>query len=204
MRMMKDTIENQIVINKSKFITTLIRVDTIEDVEANLAAIRKKYYDATHNCYGYILGTKGEIQKCSDDGEPSKTAGFPILDVLQKQKVTNILCVVTRYFGGTLLGTGGLVRAYSSSASEALKLPIFYAKESLLKLEIKLSYSNYNNILFFLNNYTILETIFDSEVTIITAIKQSDKTMFFTDLTNLTNAKVEITELGFHDIEVIL
>ena len=97
-------------------------MNSIEEVEEKLAYVRKKHYDARHNCYAYILGDNQEIQKASDDGEPSKTAGAPMLDVLKKNNMTNILAIVTRYFGGILLGAGGLVRAYSSSVSECLKL----------------------------------------------------------------------------------
>ena len=122
----KDTYENTIVIQKSEFITRLFRVNSIEEVEEKLAYVRKKHYDARHNCYAYILGDNQEIQKASDDGEPSKTAGAPMLDVLKKNNMTNILAIVTRYFGGILLGAGGLVRAYSSSVSECLKLAKLY------------------------------------------------------------------------------
>ena len=108
-----EIITNEIVINKSRFITTLFPVKNIDDVNYFLSLTKKKYYDATHNCYAYIIGENANIQKCSDDGEPQKTAGFPMLDVLKKNNMTNILAITTRYFGGILLGAGGLVRAYS-------------------------------------------------------------------------------------------
>ena len=110
-------------IKKSTFICTLIPVNSIEDINEQLKQIRKKYYDATHNCYSYIVTQKDGTNaiKASDDGEPSQTAGVVILDVLQKNELTNILAVVTRYFGGIKLGAGGLVRAYSSSTSGAVK-----------------------------------------------------------------------------------
>ena len=88
LKTIKDTYTNEIIINKSRFIATIFRVNTIEDVNEILATTKKKYYDATHNCYAYILGDNADIQKCSDDGEPSKTAGFPMLDVLKKQQIT--------------------------------------------------------------------------------------------------------------------
>ena len=94
--------ENKIIINKSIFITHLYRVNNVDEVNDILASTRKKYYDATHNCYAYIIGDNGDIKKASDDGEPSKTAGFPMLDVLEKNNVTNILAITTRYFGGIL------------------------------------------------------------------------------------------------------
>ncbi len=117
----KGMYENEIVIEKSRFITRIFRVDSIDNVNNILEEIRKKHYDATHNCYAYILGDNQEIQKCSDDGEPQKTAGFPMMDVLKKNNLTNVLVIVTRYFGGVLLGTGGLVRAYSNSLLQAIE-----------------------------------------------------------------------------------
>ena len=126
MKLINETYINTIIISKSEFITRLFRVNNIDEVNKNLAETRKKHYDASHNCYAYILGDNAEIEKCSDDGEPLKTAGAPMLDALKKNNVTNILAITTRYFGGILLGAGGLVRAYSKSVSEALKLAKFY------------------------------------------------------------------------------
>ena len=143
----KDTYENTIVIQKSEFITRLFRVNSIEEVEEKLAYVRKKHYDARHNCYAYILGDNQEIQKASDDGEPSKTAGAPMLDVLKKNNMTNILAIVTRYFGGILLGAGGLVRAYSSSVSECLKLAKLYDTKMQAKFTLTISYPSYNTLL---------------------------------------------------------
>ena len=143
----KETYENTIVIQKSTFITRIFRVDSIEEVEEKLAYVRKKHYDARHNCYAYILGDNQEIQKSSDDGEPSKTAGAPMLDVLKKNNMTNILAVVTRYFGGILLGAGGLVRAYSSSVSECLKLAKLYDTKLQAKFTLTVSYPGYNTLL---------------------------------------------------------
>lgn len=204
MKKIRDLIENQIIINKSKFITTLIRVDSIEEVNTQLSLIRKKYYDASHNCYAYVLGENAEVQKCSDDGEPSKTAGFPILDVLQKQKVTNILCVVTRYFGGILLGSGGLIRAYSKSASDALINAKFYKLEKLVKLELELNYPDYNSLTNILSSTTILDTIFNVDVTVTVAVQPDLIQSFKTDLINHTNGRALITELGFYEIETAL
>lgn len=106
---------------KSRFIAALVSVATEEEAEAYIASVKKKYYDARHNCYAYIIGNNMEKKKCSDDGEPSGTAGRPMLEVLEKNNLTNALVVVTRYFGGTLLGTGGLLRAYQGAAIEAYR-----------------------------------------------------------------------------------
>ncbi len=106
---------------KSEFIGRVFPIKSEEECHQILSTVRKQHYDATHNCFGYTLGASMEVQRSSDDGEPSGTAGLPILDVLRKGQITNTLIVVTRYFGGILLGSGGLIRAYSHAASESLK-----------------------------------------------------------------------------------
>ena len=120
---MKKIIKNgqgEYIEKKSKFIAHIFNVESEQQAAAIIAEVKKKYCDARHNCYAYILGNKGEIQRFSDDGEPSGTAGKPILEVLSGNECSNCLCVVTRYFGGVLLGTGGLIRAYTSASKEAL------------------------------------------------------------------------------------
>ena len=108
----------EIVIEKSRFIATAIHVDSVEEAQEFVASKRKKYFDATHNCYGYIIGDKA---KFSDDGEPQGTAGMPIYECIKNSKIDHVCVVVTRYFGGIKLGAGGLVRVYSGSCAEALK-----------------------------------------------------------------------------------
>ena len=120
---MKKIIKNgqgEYIEKKSKFIAHIFNVESEQQAAAVIAEAKKKYWDARHNCYAYILGDKGEIQRFSDDGEPSGTAGKPILEVLSGNECSNCLCIVTRYFGGVLLGTGGLIRAYTSASKEAL------------------------------------------------------------------------------------
>ena len=112
---------DEIVEKKSRFIAQVFPVTTEEEVTEILERERKKYWDARHNCYAFVLGAGGEISRCSDDGEPSGTAGRPILEVLTGRELRNVLVIVTRYFGGTLLGTGGLVRAYSQATQAALE-----------------------------------------------------------------------------------
>lgn len=158
-------IENTIIIQKSEFITHLFRVESVDEVNTILEAIRKKYYDATHNCYAYIIGDNQDIQKCSDDGEPAKTAGAPMMDVLKKNNMTNILAIVTRYFGGILLGAGGLVRAYSSSVSEALAKAKLYTTLDVVDFMITTSYSGYNTILN-IKEINIVDTSFTDSVII--------------------------------------
>ena len=164
-------IENTIIIQKSEFITHLYRVESINDVNAILEATKKKYYDATHNCYAYIIGDNQDIQKCSDDGEPQKTAGAPMMDVLKKNNMTNILAIVTRYFGGILLGAGGLVRAYSSSVAEALSKAKLYTTLEVVDFMITTSYSGYNSILN-IKDINITNTSFTDSVLITGYIKK--------------------------------
>lgn len=120
----------------SRFIADIFPVKTKEEIESYLEHIRKEFYDASHHCYAFRLGNNGEVMRAADDGEPSGTAGKPILLVLEGAKLTNVLCVVTRYFGGTKLGTGGLARAYSDAAKlavqEAETKTVYLTKELLL------------------------------------------------------------------------
>ena len=170
----QDTYKNTIVIQKSEFITRLFPVTSIDEVTQILAEVKKEHYDAKHNCYAYILGDNQEIQKASDDGEPQKTAGAPMLDVLKKNDMTNILAIVTRYFGGILLGAGGLIRAYSSSVSECLKLAKLYDISLMTKFRITISYAGYNTIKKVFPYIEILEESFTSDV-IITGALNKDK-----------------------------
>ena len=113
--------EGEIVEKKSRFIATIRKCETEEEAVAFIEEMKKKYWDARHNCSAFVIGSRGELTRCSDDGEPSGTAGRPMLEVLLGEGIRNIAVVVTRYFGGTLLGTGGLVRAYTAAAKAALE-----------------------------------------------------------------------------------
>jgi len=115
----KEPFSTEIVIKKSRFIGQLYPVGSMEEAQSVLAEVKKKYWDARHNCSAMVIGERGEYTRCSDDGEPQGTAGVPMLEALKGSGLTNVLAVVTRYFGGVLLGTGGLVRAYTSAVSEA-------------------------------------------------------------------------------------
>lgn len=138
--------EGEIVEKKSRFIAHIFPVKTEEEALEKITAIKKKYYDARHNCFAYILGEKKDTVRCSDDGEPSGTAGRPMLDVLDGQGIYNVVAVVTRYFGGTLLGTGGLVRAYSAAMKEGLKNCILLKKETGYSLKVTTDYNEVGKI----------------------------------------------------------
>ena len=145
----KDNIENTIEIKKSKFITKLYRVNNIEEINTILNSVSNEYRDANHVCYGYIING---LEKCSDNGEPSGTAGLPILNVLKKKNLTNILAIVIRYFGGIKLGAGGLVRAYSNSAIEALKLTSNIELVEGYLIELEFSYDQVKLVDYILND----------------------------------------------------
>ena len=146
MKTIKEIYTSTIIIQKSEFICHIFPVNTVEEANTHLANIRKKYYDATHNCYAYIYGDNGEYARCSDDGEPSQTAGVVILDVLKKNELTNCLAVVTRYFGGIKLGASGLVRAYSSTTGLCVKTIKPLTLRICALFTITVSYNNYNRI----------------------------------------------------------
>lgn len=142
----KENTYYEIIEKKSKFIANLFYVQNQEEAEAKIKEIRKKYYDARHNCYAYsIMTNKGIINKMSDDGEPSGTAGNPMLNILLKKELVNVLIIVTRYFGGTLLGTGGLVRAYSEATIGAIEKASFVIEQNGYEIEIVTTYSELRN-----------------------------------------------------------
>ena len=136
-----------IIINKSEFIGTILPITSIDDAQEKLTKIRKKYNDATHNCYAYIFGKNGEYAKNSDDGEPSGTAGVVIYNVLTKNNLTNVLCVVTRYFGGIKLGAGGLVRAYTQGATSALSETLIEEIIEYTQVKIETDYQYLNQVM---------------------------------------------------------
>ena len=137
MKSIKKDVINKIEINKSIFITELIKVKNIEEINKSFEEVKNKYKDATHYCYAYIID---DIKKSSDDGEPGGTAGVPIMDTLNKAHINYILCVVVRYFGGIKLGAGGLVRAYRKSVSEALTQTDYYELINGYEIELEISY----------------------------------------------------------------
>jgi len=173
------TAQAEIIEKKSKFIGTAMPVETQEEAEHFINSIRKKYYDATHNVFAYQIGQKNELQRSSDDGEPSGTAGKPILDILKNEDIKNTAIVVTRYFGGTLLGTGSLVRAYSKCAKDTLVASEIIEKILYQEFEISVSYNLSGKVQFEIlsQNYIIKDTLYTDKVTftILTEIKDADK-----------------------------
>lgn len=149
-------VESQIVEKKSKFIANLIRVNNQEEAEKKIKEIRKKYYDARHHCVAYrVYELDRLIEKLSDDGEPSGTAGGPMLNILRNQNIGNVLIVVTRYFGGILLGTGGLVRAYSEATIKAIEIAQKVQRVMGIELMTILEYSQYENFKYYCQKNSI-------------------------------------------------
>ena len=189
--------QNQIEIKKSKFICHLFRIDNEEQAREYINQIKKEHYKANHNCSAYLLGENFEIQRSSDDGEPSGTAGVPILEVLKKNELQNTLAIVTRYFGGIKLGAGGLIRAYSTSVSEALdKIGIVEGKLQQI-LAITISYPQLGKLQNYLENeqITIQEINYLENITVKVAIDITEIEIFIASIIDLFNSQVTITPL---------
>lgn len=153
MKRISNNIENTIIIKNSKFITNLFIVENIEEVNKYLNLIKDKYGDANHNCYAYIVDN---IRKCSDDGEPSGTAGIPMMKVLEHKDLNNVLAVVTRYFGGIKLGAGGLVRAYTNSVSKTLDIVNIIDTIKGYNIDIIFNFNDIKHIDYLLKDIKIL------------------------------------------------
>ena len=171
----------EVVEKKSKFIANICRVETIEEAEEKIKNIKKKYHDARHNCIAYRVVENGKIvEKSSDDGEPSGTAGGPMLNILQKNNLCNIVVVVTRYFGGILLGTGGLVRAYSDATQNAIEKCTKTYKVDGIEIEIKLDYANLDIFKYYCKNneINITKIEYSEDVILKTEMEKNRKNIF--------------------------
>ena len=183
-------IETRIEIKKSVFICNLVPVATVDDAMDTLKQIKKQYYDATHNCYSYILGD-GNTYKYSDDGEPSQTAGIVIYNSLSKNNLTNVLCVVTRYFGGIKLGAGGLVRAYANASSEAIAAS---TKQEIIEygmLSMTFDYSYTTQILKLLNSEEKVSQEYLEKVKLQYKVPITKIEGYKTQLISLTNGSIK-------------
>lgn len=161
MKSIKNNIENTTIINKSKFITKLYFINSLNEIDNILNEVSKEYKDATHVCFAYILNGK---EKCSDNGEPSGTAGMPILNVLKKNNLDNILAIVIRYFGGIKLGAGGLVRAYSNSITNALNLTEIISLTFGYLVELEFAYDQIKLVDYILNDKKIISKEYNSNI----------------------------------------
>lgn len=197
---------HEIEIKKSRFITYLIPIQTEEEFNEQLAAIRKEHYKATHHCQAFILNEDSSIQRMSDDGEPSGTAGVPMLEVLKRNNLTYIMAVTVRYFGGTKLGAGGLIRAYSTSVSEALNHTKLIANATQMVIELTLEYSQVDNFNYYLEQtstpITVLDTQYTDKVSQTLALYLNDIDPVHQELIDQFSGQIEWTEIGEQTVDV--
>lgn len=188
--------EGELVEKKSRFIATVRPVKTEEEANQFVEEMRKKYWDARHNCWAFILGERQEFKRCSDDGEPSQTAGKPMMDVLTGEGLTDVAVVVTRYFGGTLLGTGGLVRAYSGAVQEGLKNSTVITKYLGVKLSVTTDYNGVGKLqyLFGQKEIPILSADYTDKVVFTVLVESSRIQEIKKAITEATSATAQMEE----------
>ena len=203
-RTIKEDGQVQEEIKKSRFICHAKRVYSEEEARDFITAIKKEHYKATHNCSAFIIGERSEIKRTSDDGEPSGTAGVPMLGVLENHNLTNVCVVVTRYFGGIKLGAGGLIRAYAGSVALAVKeIGIIEIKEQA-GIAIQMSYAQYQEYSNFLREHNLmeLETTFTDQIDTIIYVDKEEKENIKSALVEFFNGKVTLTDQGLREVEV--
>ena len=203
-RTIKEDGQVQEEIKKSRFICHAKRVYSEEEARDFITAIKKEHYKATHNCSAFIIGERSEIKRTSDDGEPSGTAGVPMLGVLENHNLTNVCVVVTRYFGGIKLGAGGLIRAYAGSVSLAVKeIGIVEIKEQA-GIQIQMTYAQYQEYGNFLKEHNLmeLETNFTDQVQTMIFVDKEQKETIKAELVEFYNGKVGLSDQGLREVEV--
>ena len=203
-RTIKEDGQVQEEIKKSRFICHAKRVYSEEEAREFITAIKKEHYKATHNCSAFIIGEHSEVKRTSEDGEPSGTAGVPMLGVLENHNLTNICVVVTRYFGGIKLGAGGLIRAYAGSVALAVKeIGIIEIKEQA-GIAIQMSYTQYQEYSNFLKAHNLMEldTNFTDQVDTMIYVDKEEKENIKATLVEFFNGKVTLTDQGLREVEV--
>lgn len=193
----------QLVVQKSRFIGYVKRVETEEVAQSFIQEIKKKHHDANHNCSAYMIGENNQIQKANDDGEPSGTAGVPMLEVLKKQNLKDTVIVVTRYFGGVKLGAGGLIRAYGSTTSQAIAAAGVVERKLMQGLSIVVSYSllgKLENVL--RNSDHVLDSInYLEQVEFLVYVRDGEETNFREWITDLTSNQATFESKGTAYVE---
>ena len=190
--------EGELVEKKSRFIATVRPVKTEGEATAFIEEMRKKYWNASHNCTAFCIGRGNELTRCSDDGEPGGTAGRPMLDVLLGEGIHNVCVVVTRYFGGTLLGTGGLVRAYSGAVKEGLKNSVILHKQPGQKVSVACDYNGLGKLQYIAGQMgiSILDTEYTDTVVSRLLLPDGQADTFVKRLTEATGGKAAVEVLG--------
>ncbi len=188
----------EITVKKSRFIATVCPALTEAAALETIEALKKKYWDASHNCSAYVIGTEQPLMRCSDDGEPSKTAGRPMLDILLAHELVNVVVVVTRYFGGTLLGTGGLVKAYQSAVLEGLQNSKVIQKELGIRVAITTDYNLIGKLQYYIaqEQLTILSSEYTDLVLLEVLVPPSRYQAFVKKVAELTNGTAILNEFG--------
>lgn len=197
MKVILEQAEGEIIEKKSRFIATIRPIETKEEAEQFVAAMKKKYWDARHNCSAYVLGENNEVMHSSDDGEPSGTAGRPMLAVLTGQEIHNAVVVVTRYFGGVLLGTGGLVRAYQGAVTEALKNAQIADQIPLVELDAVVEYGDMSKVEYYVNQHEEIRlegNEYTDKVKMLMLVQPDYLDKAMDDLTQATNGKIMLTK----------
>lgn len=187
--------EHEINIQKSRFITYISRAETEEEAQAFIQAIKKKHWNATHNCSAYLIGENDQIQKANDDGEPGGTAGVPMLEVLKKQQLKDTVVVVTRYFGGIKLGAGGLIRAYGRATSEGIAATGVVERRLMRVMHTKIDYTWLGKVENELrtSRYKIKDIHYLDTVEVETYVEEGETDTFSQWMTELTNGQAEIS-----------
>lgn len=195
---------HEINIQKSRFIAYIKRVETEAEAQTFIAEIKKKHWDATHNCSCYLIGEHDEIQKANDDGEPTGTAGIPMLEVLKKRQLKNTAVVVTRYFGGIKLGAGGLIRAYSHATSDGINATGIIRCDLMRVISITIEYTLLGKIENELRQttYMIKEIEYLDQVTLYVYVPFEKREIFIEWMTNLTSGQGQIIERNVEYLEV--
>lgn len=181
---------------KSRFIAHIYKVTSEEEAELYINAVKKKYWDARHNCYAYVIGDKGELQRFSDDGEPQGTAGKPMLDIINTSNLINCLVIVTRYFGGVLLGTGGLIRAYQGAAKAGLDNSQTAELKKGIQASLCADYTAYGKLQYICNELLvdILDTDFGENVTMKLAVSSEIIDTFENKITDAFSGKITLKD----------
>ena len=190
--------EGEIVEKKSRFIATVRPVASEEEAVAFIAEMKKKYWDARHNCSAFVIGDRQELSRCSDDGEPAQTAGRPMLDVLLREEIHNVAVVVTRYFGGVLLGTGGLLRAYTAAAADALSDAGISVVRRWLACEVSMPYALYEPVRAAVAALggVVQETQYAAAVTLCALLPEEAGEAFAAQVRDLTAGRCAVRPVG--------
>lgn len=199
----KNTGNYEVIIQKSRFIGHVMRVQTEKEAQDFIQSIKKEHYNATHNCSAYIIGDQDQFQKANDDGEPSGTAGIPMLEVLKRLKLKNTVVVVTRYFGGIKLGAGGLIRAYSTVTSETIKHVGIVKGDLMQGYSLEITYPLLGKVENFIkeSSYIIENILYLENVELNVYVPIDEKEQFVEEITNVTNGQMSLKETSQKYVE---